>query len=289
MNTVSPQSTRGTRDFVVEVSDESLNFKKYEVSDPLPLGRQILAAAGANPVEEFSLFALLASGDFEDLRLDEPFDLRARRAERFVMFRTDRDFKFTIDNHQKAWGKPIISGKVLRTLANIQPGYALYLEVRGGQDKEIKNTDIVDLSKPGIERFITVITATTEGLAALPSLDRKYLEEHQIEHELVTSEGTAGVILRNMPLPPGKFDQTVVDVLVHLPPGYPDVCPDMFYLLPWAKLVTTGAYPRAADQALTFNGKNWQRWSRHSQEWRPGVDGIHTMIARMRQAVEVAA
>ncbi len=280
---------RAAHAYAVKVSDESLNFVKVTVADPLPLGRQILAAAGAQPVAEFSLFALLASGDFEDVRLDEPFDLRRHGAERFVMFKTDRDFKFTIDNQQKLWGKPIITGKVLRNLANIQPGYALYLEVRGGQDREITATDIVDLSKQGIERFITVITATTEGLAALPSMDRKYLEEHQIEHELVTYEGTTGVILKNIALPAGKFDQSAVEVLVLLPPGYPDVCPDMFYLLPWVRLAATDAYPKAADQAFPFSGKSWQRWSRHSQEWRPGVDGIHTMIARMRQAVEMAA
>jgi hypothetical protein len=97
------------------------------------------------------------------------------------------------------------------------------------------------------------------------------------------------VILRNIALPPGKFDQPLVDVLILLPPGYPDSCPDMFYLLPWVKLVATGSYPRAADQAVSFGGQSWQRWSRHSQEWRPGIDGIHTMMARMRLAVEVAA
>lgn len=236
-----------------------------------------------------SLFALLANGGFEDVRLDEPFDLRGRGAERFVMFRTDRDFKFTVDNHQKQWGKPLITGKVLRKLANIQPGYALYLEVRGGQDREINDTDIVDLSKPGIERFITVIKETTEGLAALPSMDQKYLQDHGIEHEVVNHGGTVAVIFRKFSLPEGRFDQPFADALVILPAGYPDVRPDMFHLFPWARLTATGAYPRAADQAVVFAGQSWQRWSRHSDAWRPGVDGIHTMIARMRHALEVAA
>lgn len=280
---------RPARAYAIAVGQDGLQFKKTEVDDPLPLGRQILSAAGADPVEEFSLFALLANGDFEDVRLDEPFDLRGRGTERFVMFRTDRDFKFTVDNHQKEWGKPLITGKVLRKLANIQPGYALYLEVRGGQDREVNDTDIVDLSKPGIERFITVIKETTEGLAALPSMDQKYLQDHGIEHEVVNHGGTVAVIFRKFSLPEGRFDQPFADALIILPAGYPDVRPDMFHLLPWARLTATGAYPRAADQAVAFAGQSWQRWSRHSDAWRPGVDGIHTMIVRMRHALEVAA
>lgn len=278
-----------TRLFRIEVADSNLQFKELEVEDPVPLGRQILAAAGAAPIEDYSLFALLPGGDFEDVRLDEPFDLRRPGIERFVMFSTDRLYKFAIDQHQLEWGKPIISGKILRQLAKLAPGYVLYQEVRGGQDIEIHDTDLIDLSKPGIERFISVIPETTEGLSALPSIDRHYLTTRGIAYDLISVSGTTGVILHQRPLPQEKFDHTQAEVLILLPAGYPDVPPDMFYLLPWLRLRTTGAWPRAADQAFDFNGQRWQRWSRHSQVWRPGVDGLHTMIARVNTALEVAA
>ncbi len=87
----------------IEVADETLEFRTVEISDPVPLGRQILEAADARPVEEFSLVALMPNGDFEDVRLDEMFDIRGRGAERFIFFRTDRSFKFTIDGHQMEW------------------------------------------------------------------------------------------------------------------------------------------------------------------------------------------
>ena len=283
-----PSETTARDSYRIAVSDESLNFREIRIADPLPLGRQILDAAAARPVDEFSLFGLLSSGDFEDVRLDEPFDLRARGIEKFIYFRTDRTFKFTIDNHQMDWGKPVISGKALRKLANIQPGYTLYLEVRGGQDREIVDTEIVDLSKPGIERFITVIQETTEGRISLPMMDRTYLEEHLVAHEIVQEGEQVGVILKSVPLPDGKFDQASADVLFLLPSGYPDACPDMFFLFPWVKLKSTSAYPTKADHAHAFAGKSWQRWSRHSNEWRAGVDGLHTMIARARFAMEVA-
>jgi hypothetical protein len=73
-----------------------------------------------------------------------------------------------------------------------------------------------------------------------------------------------------------------------LPQGYPDVPTDMFYLLPWVTLVQTGKNPTTADQPFQFEGKSWQRWSRHNNEWRIGVDGIHTSIVRMETALKEA-
>ncbi|HEY5895775.1 MAG TPA: multiubiquitin domain-containing protein [Chthoniobacterales bacterium] len=87
-------------------AQDKLNFRNLEVNDPVPLGRQILTAAGLDAGDGFSLSAILATGDFEDVRLDEPFDLRGRGAERFVAFQTDRVFKLTLKGHELEWGKP---------------------------------------------------------------------------------------------------------------------------------------------------------------------------------------
>jgi len=147
------RSLRHAEAYRIEVSDESLQFRPIRLSDPVPLGRQILAAAGSDPVDEYSLFAILPSGDFEDVRLDEPFDLRNRGAERFVMFRTDREFKFTLENDQVRWGKPVISGAVLYQLGNAKEGDSIFQDKRGGEDRLIERTDLIDLMAPGIERF----------------------------------------------------------------------------------------------------------------------------------------
>ena len=202
---------RPARGYRIKVADETLNFRAIEVADPVPLGRQLLDAAGARPVDEFSICAMLQNGEFEDLRLDEPFDLRGHGTEKFIYFRTDRLFKFTIDNNQMEWGKPLITGVILRRLSGVGPKYAIYLEVRGGQDLEIADTDVIDLSKPGIERFITVIKETTEGLATLPECDRKYLEEHGIAHRLVSHGGQVGIVIEELSLPAGKYDFDMVD------------------------------------------------------------------------------
>ncbi|MGA2446237.1 MAG: multiubiquitin domain-containing protein [Opitutaceae bacterium] len=146
---------RPARGYRILYANGDTNFRSVLVNDPVPLGRQILAAGGAGAGDDYSLFAILATGDFEDVRLDEQFDLRARGAERFIAFLTDREFKLTLDGRQLAWGKPVISGAALYALAQIGPDKAIFLEVRGGTDRLIEPADLIDLAAPGVERFVT--------------------------------------------------------------------------------------------------------------------------------------
>ena len=139
----------------IRFAQDGLDFRDLALQDPVPLGRQILDAAGLEPERGYSLFAILTSGDFEDVRLDEPFDLRGQGAESFVAFLTDRDFKFEVNAHEERWGKPAISGQVLAQLAKPGPDEAVFLEVRGGTDKLIEAAMLVDLAAPGVERFFT--------------------------------------------------------------------------------------------------------------------------------------
>lgn len=125
-------------------------------------------------------------------------------------------------------------------------------------------------------------------MTVLPSRCRKYLVEGGIAFDEVEAPEKA-VILRAYPVPKGRFDSDKADILILLPSGYPDVRPDMFHALPWLKLTAGNRYPKAADQPVQFNGQSWQRWSRHNDQWRPGIDGIWTMLRRIDTALEKAA
>lgn len=137
------------------IAQGDLNFQSRQIGDPVPLGSQLLEADALDPRDGYSLFAILPSGDFEDVRLNEPFDLRARGTERFVAFLTDRDFKLTIKGNEMRWGKPLISGAVLYGLADTGDGEGVFLEVPGGEDRLIEHSELIDLTQPGIERFVT--------------------------------------------------------------------------------------------------------------------------------------
>ena len=137
------------------LAEGDLNFQHRQVTDPVPLGRQLLEAAALDPRQGYSLFAILPSGGFEDVRLNELFDLRERGAERFIAFETDRDFKLILNDDELRWGKPVISGAVLYGLAKPGDNEAVFLEVQGGEDRLIEHNELLDLTGAGIERFIT--------------------------------------------------------------------------------------------------------------------------------------
>jgi hypothetical protein len=151
------RALRPARGYRFLLAQGDLNFQSRQVSDPVPLGRQLLEAAALDPQDGYSLFAILPSGDFEDVRLNEPFDLRERGAERFVAFQTDRDFKLTLNDDDLRWGKPVISATVLYGLAKPGAGEGVFLEVRGGEDRLLELGELIDLTQPGIERFITAL------------------------------------------------------------------------------------------------------------------------------------
>ena len=172
----------------------------------------------------------------------------------------------------------------MRKLAKLPANYNLWQEIPGQHDKKITDTDVINLADVGVERFVSLIDQTTEG-DALPSKDQTYLSDHGYEFEVVMEGGATGIILTALALPEGKFDHETADVLILLPRGYPDCSPDMFYVSPKLTLAGTGQVPKACKKEHHFAGRVWQRWSRHNNAWRPGVDGLQTMVARVRTAL----
>jgi len=126
-------------------------------------------------------------------------------------------------------------------------------------------------------------------VTVLPSQCRRYLDKRGVLFDEVEEDGHKAVVLKQFGLPTGRFDAPSADILILLPSGYSDSPPDMFYVIPWLKLMLSNRYPVRADQPFDFHGYRWQRWSRHNNEWRPGVDGIWTMLKRIETALESAA
>lgn len=270
----------------------TIDGDRHVFADPIVTGEQILEAKRHFPTDEFLVFQKLANGQLEEIRLDESVDLREAGREAFITFRSDQSFRLTLDGRRFEWGRPLISGLELKRLAGVDPAaYGVWLAQRVGDDKLIGNEETVDLRAEGVERFFTGIDTTTEGSggSVLPPEDREYLEAHRIAFEEKSDGATRAVVLKGYPLPAGRYDAGTADILVVLPPGYPDCAPDMFFLSPWVRLVPRNKYPHAADQPFVFGGSRWQRWSRHNSAWRPGVDGIWTMLRRIGRALEIAA
>jgi hypothetical protein len=117
---------------------------------------------------------------------------------------------------------------------------------------------------------------------SLPPADTTYLSEHGIRYTVTPEGGMLFVILERWRLPSG-YNRTSVDLLLRLPPGFPDVAPDMWWVSPPLKLFN-GQPVKSAEVTQEFFGRMWQRWSRHfvAGQWRPGVDNMGSFLALVR-------
>ncbi|MGA3845333.1 multiubiquitin domain-containing protein [Ralstonia nicotianae] len=181
----TPDDEQRRQRFQILVALGGTSFQNVELEDPVPLGRQILAACHLRPESNYTLFNILPSGDFEDVRLDESVDLRRPGAERFVAFESDRDFKLNVNGRQVTWGLPKISGTDLYALAKPSQDEAVFLVVRGGEDVQIEPEGEVDLTAPGVERFEVAPKHHTKIVIIVNGREKEVLSRHVSFEQLV--------------------------------------------------------------------------------------------------------
>ena len=201
--------------------------------------------------------------------------------------RPPRTYQVLIDKEHFVFTNSTPTGRELLQEARKLPveSFAIYIKQPGAQPKRIQLDEQVDLSEPGVERFVTLPLDQTEGLEhgrrqfSLPAEDMDWLEGRDSPFELVADGGAMRVVLYDFPLPAGYTANTVT-AQVRIEPGYPDVQIDMVWFTP-ALALSSGRGIGAISQEQ-FDGKQWQRWSRHRTSvnpWRPGIDSLATHFA----------
>lgn len=141
------------RSYRIAVAVDGVAFRDVLVGEAKPLGRQIVGAAGLDPHSDPSLFAILPSGDFDEVVLDQPVDLREHGAERFIVFTSDRDFKFTMNGAQMRWFQRRITGDELRVLGNATE-HDIAFQLVGEERRVIERDAEADLGEQGVEHFV---------------------------------------------------------------------------------------------------------------------------------------
>ena len=142
------------RAYRIEIAVDDVVFDGVLLPDAKPLGRVIVSASGLDPHSDPSLFAILPNGDFAEVILDEPFDIRAHSVDRFIAFTTDRDFKLTLNGARVHWGLPQVSGYDLCVVARAPDDDAVYLVQSNGEKRRVATDEQIDLSQPGVEHFV---------------------------------------------------------------------------------------------------------------------------------------
>jgi len=195
-------------------------------------------------------------------------------------------YKIRIDDEKYTVRVPKKTGRDILLLAGKEnpEQYDLYQLFKDGSTKAVALNEKVDFSCPGIERFITIPRDMTEGLDArrqfcLPARDEIFLNSLNLMWEAIIEGGVRRVVVHDMPLPAGYIGQTVT-VNMRIEAGYPEAQIDMAYFFP--PIARADGKQINAICPDPFDGKEWQRWSRHrtaQNPWRPGLDNVGTHFA----------
>jgi len=149
--------------------------------------------------------------------------------------------------------------------------------------------DVLFLQRPGEDEVIPNDTKITlkngEHLHSQPPADYGWgaalLADAGIPAERAVLHPEAGgwqfLVISDFDLP-RAFEPNRVELLVKLPPGFPDAAPDMFWVHPAVRTVAGGGPRSTSNERLL--GKNWQRFSWHlaAGAWKPGVSEFRDFL-----------
>lgn len=121
---------------------------------------------------------------------------------------------------------------------------------------------------------------------SLPESDVAYLDSTGMKWEAVVEQGVRRAVIYAFPLPAG-YDQTHADLNFRIDGAYPDTQIDMVYFFPALKRSDNISIRALAFD--NFDGKTWQRWSRHrtpQNPWIAGVDDISSQLLLVEHWLE---
>lgn len=231
--------------------------------------------------------------DDEQQFVDEIIDLEEFAKSGKVPPTRCRGYRIRIGKQFYTVTRSTMTGRELLELAEKTPveRFRIDQKFRGGQTKRVGLEETVNLATPGVERFQTLPLDQTEGYTArrqfrLPEVDEEYLNASGLLWETVLESSKRRVIVYNFPVPDG-YNVSTVDLNLQIDTGYPDTQLDMVYFHPPLMLGNGKAIAAIRDDS--FDGKAWQRWSRHrtsANPWMAGEDYIGTHLGLVEHWLE---
>lgn len=192
---------------------------------------------------------------------------------------------YTLDKERFESDTSVLTGRQILERAGRVPVENYLLVLSGhGRPREIGPDNPVNLSPHGIEHLRALPRECREGLKGrcdfqLPPDDLAFLENLGLPWATVTEKRVMRLVIFGFQVPRG-YNHEQVDLYLRIDPSYPDTQLDMVYIFP--HLALTGGKTIGALNREQFDGRYWQRWSRHrteSSKWRPGIDNVESHLA----------
>lgn len=149
----------------VKICNAKLDRQIKTIQNPEQTGHQILKLVNAEPSEDFMMVRSLKNGTLELLPLDKTIDLRNQGdVECFIFFEKKHTYKMILDQHERDWNMPVISGLMLKRLAEGDPAeLKVWHEAGGSYDPSVDDSELVCLDPEEPKRFFTGKPDNTEG------------------------------------------------------------------------------------------------------------------------------
>lgn len=297
LDSVVDLGTEGTEKFEAFDSTTaktfSLNSKIFYTNDSELSVKSILEYAGLFPQNDYYLGIEEGSGNAIYLSRDTDVNITSLQGKNLLALLQDEAYSVKVGGARYFFSNDKVTGEKILTTAGKLPivEYQLVQKFQGKRRELIGPNDIVDLAEPKIEKFVVVPCDQTEGSElrrdfTLSETDANFLKSLDNAFELVTEKNVNRVIVKNLKVSSG-YKQSEVDFNVRLETLYPDVQIDMVYFYP--HLERADGKPIKAIAQDSFDGKSWQRWSRHrtaKHPWKPGIDNLETHFTCIQSWLE---
>lgn len=204
-----------------------------------------------------------------------------------------KNYRIRLDKQHYVVPVSQMTGREILALAGKTPEKFLLRQKFGHGVEPVGPDQMVSFLAPGVERFMTIPNEVTEGdgppsrrqFTPLPA-DQKYLDSLGLRWEAVVENRIRALVIYSWPVPPG-YNVIESDVHIRLNDGYPDTQIDMAYF--------SVALERSDKRAIgglsmcSFDGRQWQQWSRHrtaNSTWRIGEDDLSTHMPLVLHMLE---
>lgn len=209
----------------------------------------------------------LTDNDFTSIANNH--EVKLKNGQYFWSHEVKKNIEVTINRVKYSFDSASQTGRDLKERAGIDPADVLFRS-KPSEDEVVPND--VEIKLHCGDCFYSSPPAN------YGSIDLTPIEVGSDQFECISQpDGWMFLLISNFPLSVG-YSLDSIQLLIKLPPGFPDASPDMFWVSPHVK-TKSGVVPQGTSAELLL-GQQWQRFSWHLQPgaWRPGISTLRDFM-----------
>lgn len=150
-----PQSVERGDHHLVTVQDENFVSRQVTLMPSQATGEGLIHVLGYRPAADYIVLRYRSDQALEEIGLEQSFDLTEPPSNSFFVTKSGEMANLVMDGVRLTWVQTKISGAILRRLGRVPDDFDIVLLYHDGNSVVIAEHDVVDLSAPGVETFLT--------------------------------------------------------------------------------------------------------------------------------------